>query len=149
MKTTYTKDATNYFENVVVYTTGELGHKIVVDFDAMEENIRKAKDEGYKQGLADGKTKAENQTRQTESLRQIDRMARQIEESHSALRKRNTEIKQLNSRIAELEADVYRAKQCNEREARADAWHEGWKHDAEYQANFGQYCRECKCNPYT
>lgn len=149
MKTTYTKDATSYFEGVAVYTTGEFGHKFVVDFDAMEENIRQAKADGYKQGLVDGKTKAENQTGQTESLRQIDRMARQIEESHSALRKRNTEIKQLSARIVELEAKLEKAKQCNEREARAEAWYEGWKHDAEYQATFGQYCRDCKCNPYT
>ncbi len=135
-------------DGVAVYTSGDLGHKFVFDFDALDEAIAEARREGYDKGLAEGKRKAENATGQTENLAQIDRMARQIEEAHAALRRRNAEIVSLNQRLVKATHDLTTAKLQTEREARAEAWHEGWKHDAEYQSAFGQFCRDCKCNPY-
>ncbi len=139
---------TTYADGAIVYTSGVYGNKLVVDFDAIKETGKTIEHEAYVRGFNKGRESAENAAGQTENLAQIDRMARQIEEAHAALRRRNAEIVSLNERLVKATHDLTTAKLQTEREARAEAWHEGWKHDAEYQSAFGQYCRDCKCNPY-
>lgn len=55
-------------------------------------------------------------------LKQIDRMARQIEENHSALRKRNATIDALRAHIKDLEA-VITAPEIDEQ---LEAWNSGY-----------------------
>lgn len=125
---------------------------IVIDLQAIkqgaEATAKESFDKGFEAGIASELSKAKNTNGAGESLKQIDRMARQIEEAHAALRRRNTEIGQMSARIAELQNKIEMVKNQTEREARAEAWHEGWKHDAEFQSAFGQFCRDRNCNPY-
>lgn len=102
----------------------------------------------FERGVAEGERRANNANGTNRLLAQIAGMARQIEESHDALRRRNSDISRLTKRIAELEAEVLKVKQQNEGEARAEAWHEGWKHDSDYAFNYGQRCPSADCNPY-
>lgn len=53
-------------------------------------------DASYEQGEAS----AANKSGATEKLAQIDRMARQIEECHSTIRRRNLEIRELEIKLA-------------------------------------------------
>lgn len=57
----------------------------------------------YKVGQDEGRISAQNSNGTTEKLAQIDRMARQIEECHSTIRRRNEEIRELATRLQNLE----------------------------------------------
>jgi len=70
--------------------------------DKLGINVANAAMAAYETGLEEGKQIAQNANGTTEKLAQIDRMARQIEECHSTIRRRNLEIRELEIQVQNL-----------------------------------------------
>lgn len=70
--------------------------------DDVQKAIREAYENGYSKGHKDGKVNVENKSGATEYINQIERMARQIEECHDTIRRRNATIREQDSLILNL-----------------------------------------------
>lgn len=70
--------------------------------DKLGINVANATMAAYEIGLEEGQEIAQNANGITENLKQIDRMARQIEECHSTIRRRNLEIRELSIQVQNL-----------------------------------------------
>lgn len=116
--------------------------------DSIAEIIEVAYDKGVEATKNDAKCDNCVPKSSENLVNKIDSMARQVEESHAALRRRNETIKALEKRITKLERDIIDAKIQNYGEARAEAWYEGWKHDSDFTFRYGQPCQDENCNPY-
>lgn len=70
--------------------------------DDVQKAIKEAYENGYFKGHKDGKTDTENKSGTTEYLNQIEKMARQIEECHDTIRRRNATIREQDQVIQKL-----------------------------------------------
>lgn len=52
------------------------------------------------------------------------------------------------ARADALRAEFNRWLAKHDRDVKAEAWEEGWKHDSDYMNTWGQFCPHIECNPY-